>query len=171
MSQTAFNIPEGTSVLIIDDMQANIDVLARRLESRGIKVHESKDGAQALELLTATSVDIVLCDVMMPNLSGLEIVKRIRTRRSPAALPIIMVSARTDQQMIVDCLQAGANDYVTKPVDFQVVCARIQVQLAIRDTYKAALTDRGRQMRRADDAESRLEAVETELKQLRAAQA
>jgi DNA-binding response OmpR family regulator len=77
-----------------------------------------------------------------------------------------MVSARTDQKMIVDCLQAGANDYVTKPIDFQVVCARMQVQLAIRDTYKAALTDRSRQIRKAEDAIARLADAQETIAQL-----
>jgi DNA-binding response OmpR family regulator len=167
MSQ-GIGLNPGTSVMIIDDNQDNIDVLARRLINRDIKVTECLDGMEALEMLVGLPIDIVLCDVMMPGMSGLEVVQRIRSIRSQAALPIIMVSARTDQKMIVDCLQAGANDYVTKPIDFQVVCARIQVQLAIRDTYKAALTDRSRQIRKAEDALARLADAQETIAQLRA---
>jgi DNA-binding response OmpR family regulator len=168
MSQ-GIGLAPGTSVMIIDDNQDNIDVLARRLSNRGVKVTECLDGMEALEMLGVVPVDIVLCDVMMPGISGLEVVQKIRSKRSHAALPILMVSARTDQQMIVECLQAGANDYVTKPIDFQVVCARMQVQLAIRDTYKAALTDRSRQIRKAEDAVARLSDAEATIAQLRAA--
>lgn len=166
-SNSGISLPPGTNILIIDDMQENIALLSRRLTTRGMNVFEANDGIEALELLTTSAIDIVLCDVMMPGMSGLEVVKRIRSKRSQAALPIIMVSARTDQTMIVECLQAGANDYVTKPIDFQVVCARIQVQLTIRETYKAALTDRTRHIRRAEEAVLKLAEAETELEQLK----
>jgi CheY-like chemotaxis protein len=160
-------VPPGTNVLIIDDMQDNIDVLARRFTSRGVNVFEANDGLEALQLLGVTPVDVILCDVMMPVMSGLEVVRKVRSKRSAAALPIIMVSARTDQAMIVDCLQAGANDYVTKPVDFAVVCARIYAQLVIRDTYKAALADRSKQIRSVEEARAELEDMRGEIERLR----
>jgi DNA-binding response OmpR family regulator len=162
-------IPAGTNILIIDDLQDNIDVLSRRFQNRSLNVFEANDGPDALQLLSVTPVDVILCDVMMPGMSGLDVVRKVRSRRSAAALPIIMVSARTDQAMIVDCLQAGANDYVTKPVDFAVVCARIYAQLVIRDTYKAALADRSKQIRNAEDARAELEDMRQEFERLRAA--
>ncbi len=161
-------IPAGTSILIIDDLQDNIDVLSRRFQNRGVNVFEANDGPDALQLLGVTPVDVILCDVMMPGMSGLEVVKKIRSKRSAAALPIIMVSARTDQAMIVDCLQAGANDYVTKPVDFAVVCARVYAQLVIRDTYKAALADRSKQIRNAEEARAELEDMRQEIARMQA---
>lgn len=167
-SNPAAAIPAGTNILIIDDLQDNIDVLARRFQTRGINVFEANDGPDALQLLGVTPVDIILCDVMMPGMSGLDVVRKVRSKRSAAALPIIMVSARTDQAMIVDCLQAGANDYVTKPVDFAVVCARVYAQLVIRDTYKAALADRSRQIRNAEEARAELEDMRQEFEKIRA---
>jgi DNA-binding response OmpR family regulator len=168
---TPFNLPEGTSILIVDDTQDNIDVLARRFRNREVTVHEANDGQEALELLSTTPIDIILLDVMMPGMSGLDVVKKVRAKRSAAALPIIMVSARTDQGMIVDCLAAGANDYVTKPVDFAVVAARINVQLGVRETYRVALRDRSKHITAAEEARAKLhEAEETIAKLSRAAQ-
>jgi CheY-like chemotaxis protein len=161
-------LPEGTNILIVDDLQDNIDVISRRMRNRGINVFEANDGVEALELLGVSPIDIILCDVMMPGMSGLEVVKKIRAKRSAAALPIIMVSARTDQTMIVDCLQAGANDYVTKPIDFNVVSARILTQLTIRETYRAALKDRTKQINKAEEAMAQLEEANEMIAQLRA---
>lgn len=166
---TPFSIGEGTNILIVDDLQDNIDVLSRRFRTRGINVFEANDGPEALELLSSTPIDIVLCDVMMPGMSGLEVVKKVRAKRSAAALPIIMVSARTDQGMMVDCLTAGANDYVTKPVDFAVVSARITAQLTIRETYRMALRDRSKHMNAAEEARARLVEAEVAIRALEGA--
>ena len=140
-----------THLLIVDDMQDNIDVLARRLRNRGATVYEASSANEALELLSVYQIDLILLDVMMPGISGLDVVKKIRLKRSSAALPIIMVSARTDQEIMLECLEAGANDYVTKPVDFQVFCARVIAQLRIRETYREALRDRSRHITLAEE--------------------
>ena len=166
MTNPVIDLPGDANILIVDDLQDNIDVIARRLRNRNVSVFEANDAQEAMEILSVSPIDIVLLDVMMPGISGLDLVRKIRGKRSAAALPIIMVSARTDQNMIVDCLQAGANDYVTKPVDFQIVCARIAAQLAIRETYRAALRDRSRHMQAAEDHRVRLQAAEAQIAQL-----
>jgi DNA-binding response OmpR family regulator len=140
-----------THLLIVDDVQDNIDVLARQLRNRGATVYEASSANEALELLSVYQIDLILLDVMMPGMSGLDVVKRIRPKRSSAALPIIMVSARIDQEIMLECLEAGANDYVTKPVDFQLFCARIIAQLRIRETYREALRDRSRHITLAEE--------------------
>jgi DNA-binding response OmpR family regulator len=162
------SIPKETKILIIDDLQDNIDVIARRLRNRDIEVFEANDGQEGLDILGVSPIDIILLDVMMPGMSGLEVVKKVRTKRSAAALPIIMVSARTDQSIMVECLQAGANDYVTKPVDFNVVCARIMTHLMVRETYRGALRDRSKQMHNAEDSRMRLQEAEETIARLKA---
>ncbi len=156
----------NTNILIVDDMQDNIDVLARRLRNRQATVYEASDATEALDILSVSPIDILLLDVMMPGLSGLDVIKKIRSKRSAAALPIIMVSARTDQAMMVECLQAGANDYVTKPVDFQIVSARIATQLGIRNTYRAALRDRSKHIGIAEESRMRLAEAEAKIANL-----
>ena len=141
---------EKRTLLIVDDVQDNVTVLARRFINRGATVLEANDGPEALELLSVSPVDLILLDVMMPGMSGLEVVKKVRSKRTAAALPIIMVSARTDHHIMVECLEAGANDYVPKPVDFAVVAARVKAQLAIRETYRAALASRAKAIRETE---------------------
>jgi DNA-binding response OmpR family regulator len=168
MSSPAIEIPKGTNILIVDDLQDNIDVIARRLRNRDLNVFEANDGAEALDILGVSPIDIILLDVMMPGMSGLDVVKKIRTKRSAAALPILMVSARTDQAIMVECLQAGANDYVTKPVDFNVVSARILTHLMVRETYRGALRDRSKQMNNAEESRVKLADAEATIARLKA---
>lgn len=168
MSSLAIETPKGSNILIVDDLQDNIDVIARRLRNREVNVFEANDGAEAIEILGVSPIDIILLDVMMPGMSGLEVVKKIRTKRSAAALPILMVSARTDQAIMVECLQAGANDYVTKPVDFNVVCARIMTHLMVRETYRGALRDRSKQMNNAEESRVKLADAEATIARLKA---
>ena len=102
----------------------------------------------------------------MPGLSRLDVVKQIRTKRSAAALPIIIVSACTDQTIIVECLQAGANDYETKAVDFQIISAHLASKLGILDTYRAALGDRSKHIGLAEESRVRLAEAEAKIASL-----
>ena len=117
-------------LLIVDDNEANRDVLARRLRHRGYVVETAADGHEALAWIVTTRFDLVLLDVEMPGISGLEVLTRIRIERSHTELPVIMVTARSEGADIVEAFQLGANDYVTKPVDFPVALARIGTHLA-----------------------------------------
>jgi len=117
------------TLLVVDDNEMNRDMLSRRLRRQGYSVAVAVDGAEALACLAAREYALVLLDIEMPGLSGIEVLKAVRERHSPAALPIIMVSARQEGQSAVEALNLGANDYVTKPIDFAVVLARIEAQL------------------------------------------
>ncbi len=125
------------TVLVVDDYPANRDLLARRLERAGYGVELAASGREALELLGRVSVDLVLLDIMMPGMSGLEVLGKIRETRSPSELPVIMVTARTESADVVQALGLGANDYVTKPVDFPVAMARIEAHLRVRTAAAA----------------------------------
>jgi diguanylate cyclase (GGDEF)-like protein len=117
------------SLLIVDDIAANRAILARRFERRGFRVTEADCALQALELIQQQSFDLVLLDVMMPDLNGIEVLKRVRQQHSPMSLPVIMVTAKAEGSDIAEALAAGANDYVTKPVDFVAALARVNAQL------------------------------------------
>ncbi|HET8648102.1 MAG TPA: response regulator, partial [Vicinamibacteria bacterium] len=125
------------TLLVVDDDEMNRDHLSRRLERRGFRVLQAADGRAALEALGRVRVDLVLLDVMMPGLSGLDVLRQLRGRRSPLELPVIMTTARTGSEDVVEALEAGANDYVTKPIDFNVALARIQAQLRLREAAGA----------------------------------
>jgi diguanylate cyclase (GGDEF)-like protein/PAS domain S-box-containing protein len=113
------------SLLVVDDNEANRDALSRRLRHRGYVVSVAADGSQALALIETLTFDLILLDVEMPGMSGLEVLSRIRAHHSDTELPVIMVTARTEGVDIVEAFRLGANDYVTKPVDFPVALARI----------------------------------------------
>lgn len=128
--------PSGR-ILIVDDVPDNRDILTRRLRRRAFETMEASDGLEALRLLETETFDVVLLDVMMPNISGIEVLQRIRTRFSPSVLPVIMVTAKGETSDIVDALDLGANDYVTKPINFAVVLARVTSQIERRRTASA----------------------------------
>src|SRR2546426_2517779 len=120
------------SLLVVDDNEMNRDMLARRLARLGYALAVAADGYQALAMIEAQPFDLVLLDIMMPGLSGLDVLKTLRQRYSVADLPIIMATAKDQNEDIVAALQLGANDYITKPLDFPVVLARTQTQLSLK---------------------------------------
>ncbi len=125
------------ALLVVDDSEFNRDALSRRLLQRGFLVDTAADGPEALEHATSGRYDLVLLDVELPGLSGLDVLQRLRESRSRTDLPIIMVTGRTESADIVRALDLGANDYVTKPVDFAVAMARIETHLS----HKWAVAD------------------------------
>ncbi len=119
----------------MDDDENNRDMISRRLARRGVTVEVAVDGRGALaavERSTAAGApfDLVLLDVEMPGLSGFDVLARLREAHTAERLPVIIATARTDREDVVQALSLGANDYVTKPLDFPVVFARVQTQLA-----------------------------------------
>jgi diguanylate cyclase (GGDEF)-like protein len=116
-------------LLIVDDIADNRAILARRFERRGFEITEADGGGRALELIAQQAFDLVLLDVMMPDIDGMEVLRRLREQHSPVALPIIMVTAKSQSDDVVKALELGANDYVTKPVDFAVALARANTQI------------------------------------------
>ena len=125
--------PENTGVvLVVDDNENNRDMLSRRLERSGFTVHMAEDGFQALAWLEANACELVLLDIMMPGMTGVEVLKKVRETRDASELPIIMCTANDTRDDIVGSLRAGANDYVTKPIDYPVVLARVLTQLGLK---------------------------------------
>jgi class 3 adenylate cyclase len=124
--------PGSTRLFVVDDNELNRDMLSRRLGSRGYAVELAEDGERALARLEEQTFDLMLLDVMMPGLSGIDVLKRVRERWPESDLPVIMVTARDTTEDVVEALQLGANDYVTKPLDFPVVLARVETQLTLK---------------------------------------
>jgi diguanylate cyclase (GGDEF)-like protein/PAS domain S-box-containing protein len=118
------------ALLIVDDKESNRDMLSRRLQRQGFEVLLAEDGPQALASIRAQAPDMVLLDIRMPGMSGIEVLQAIRERHSPTQLPVIMVTAEGHSASIVEALQMGANDYITKPVDMPVALARIRTLLS-----------------------------------------
>jgi len=144
-------------LLIVDDISDNRTILTRRFQRRGFEVVEADSGYVAIELISRELFDLVLLDVMMPGIDGIETLKRIRSQKSASALPVIMVTAKAESDNIVDALELGANDYVTKPVDFAVALARVNTQISRkRAEQQVALANE--ELRKAnEDLERRVE--------------
>src|SRR5436305_6250267 len=157
-SRFAMNTESG-ALLIVDDEELNREGLARRLQREGYAVTAAKNGREALELLGERRFDLVLLDIMMPGMNGLDVLKFLRRIDSLIDLPIIMVTAKGESEDIVEALELGANDYVTKPLDFSVVLARIRSQL----TLKRAVSQVTELERKLDARNKELEAASAEL--------
>ena len=123
-------------ILIVDDVADNRTVLARQFGRRGYETIEAENGRQALLLIEEQPFDAVLLDIVMPDMDGLEVLSQIRSRWRRAALPVIAVSALTETSDVVRALALGANDYVTKPVDFEMAHARIRGQIERKRDYE-----------------------------------
>jgi diguanylate cyclase (GGDEF)-like protein len=144
-------------ILIVDDISDNRAVLTRRFQRRGFDVVEAESGFAAIELIASEPFDLVLLDVMMPGIDGIETLKRIRSERSASALPVIMVTAKSESENIVDALELGANDYVTKPVDFAVALARVNAQIGRKRAEQQVIVANEELHRANEDLERRVE--------------
>ncbi len=118
------------TILAVDDSRTNLNVLAHRLGQLGYLVVLSDRGSEALDLIAGRGFDLVLLDMMMPELSGMHVLQEIRGSRDTADLPVIMVTARGDSDAVVQALSAGADDHVARPYTFEVLAARIERTLA-----------------------------------------
>jgi len=125
---------QACSILVVDDMEANRAVMCRRLEGFGYILNSVDSGMAALASIAENAPDIVLLDYMMPQMSGIEVLHALRQNAATRDLPVIMVTARAESEATVEALDAGADDYVTKPIDFDVLRARIESQLYRRSS-------------------------------------
>jgi two-component system sensor histidine kinase ChiS len=129
------NLPEGTTakILIADDEPVNLQVLVNQLSLRNYGLLVASGGVEALEIVEreGASLDLAILDVMMPRISGYEVCRKIRERYSPDRLPVIFLTARNQWEHLVEGFEAGANDYLAKPVSWQELAARVEAQLRL----------------------------------------
>ncbi len=120
---------EQPAVLVVEDEPAQREVLAYNLEAEGFRVLRAADGEEALLLVEEETPDIIVLDWMMPALSGIEVCRRLKTRPETRPIPIIMLSARSEEVDKVRGLETGADDYVVKPYSVIELMARVRSQL------------------------------------------
>lgn len=116
-------------VMVVEDEPAQRTVLVYNLEAEGYQVVQAEDGEEALLLLEEERPDVVILDWMLPSVSGIEICRQIKTRKDTKSLPVIMLSARSDETDRIRGLETGADDYVSKPYSVREMMARVKVQL------------------------------------------
>jgi DNA-binding response OmpR family regulator len=136
-------------ILVVDDNQLNREVLQRQLEREGYQVVTAAEGLGALALIDSQSFDLLLLDIMMPGLTGIELLKIVRAAHPAHELPVIMATARDTSEDRVEALSLGANDYFTKPIDFPELLARVRVHLeakgALQNERRGAAVPRSRE--------------------------
>ena len=143
------------TILAVDDSRTNLNVLAHRLGHLGHLVVLSDRGAEALDLISARGFDLVLLDMMMPEISGMHVLTEIRGSLDTCDLPVIMITGRSDPGAAVEALTAGADDYIAKPFAFEVLAARIE-----RTLERAARLDALKRSNLALDARIAARAME-----------
>ncbi len=142
--------PESAScVLVVDDHEDNIEVLKVRLESWGYRTASAYNGVDALAYVEATPPDLILLDVMMPEMDGNEVARRIKGNKALPFIPIIMQTALDSTDSKVEGLEAGADDYITKPIDFAELKARLRSMLRIK-RLQEALEEREKELLEAN---------------------
>jgi PAS domain S-box-containing protein len=131
---TAHDTGSPNRILVVDDVDFNTEIVQVSLEAQGFVVETADNGSEALSMIRETDFDLVLLDIMMPGMDGYSVLREIRKTRSMADLPVIMLTAKNEADDIVRALKLGANDYVTKPIKFDVVSARMRTHLALKET-------------------------------------
>jgi diguanylate cyclase (GGDEF)-like protein len=132
-------------ILVVDDHEDNIEVLRARLEARGYEVEGANNGQAALDMAGQWHPDLILLDVMMPDMDGLEVARRLKADRELPFIPVIMQTALDSTERMVAGMEAGADDYVTKPINFAELEARVRSLLRIKKLQQE-LADREKQL-------------------------
>lgn len=137
-------------ILVVDDHEDNVELLRVRLEAWGYNVETARDGKQALEAIAATPPDLILLDVMMPSVDGNEVARRVKNDPRLPFIPIIMQTALDSTEDKVEGLEAGADDYITKPIEFAELKARLRSMLRIK-RLQEELEERERELLEANE--------------------
>lgn len=120
---------EGGELLVVDDDPANLDLLSRRLVKQGYTVTTASGGQEALDLLDEHKFDLLILDMMMPVINGLQVLRRLKADPERKSMPVIMISALDDTERVVECISVGAEDYVFKPFNPVLLKARVGAAL------------------------------------------
>jgi class 3 adenylate cyclase len=141
-------------VLVVDDVEANRDLLSRRLQRQGHSVAVAENGQRALEMLRAQPFDLVLLDIMMPVMNGFQVLEQLKADEQLRHLPVIVISALDDLDSVVKCIEMGAEDYLSKPFNPVLLKARVGACLEkkrLHDQEKLHLCQLQEEKKRADD--------------------
>ncbi len=133
----AQNTAASKRILVVDDCETDLAIAHIMLTAEGYSVETLSDASRCCDVINTWLPNLVLLDVMMPGMCGNDLLKEIRTKFSPIQLPVIMVTSKDDPADVVSALKNGANDYVTKPVQFDIALRRVQTQITLSEESNA----------------------------------
>src|SRR5207244_2838829 len=122
-------------ILVVDDNETNRDILAARLTPHGYDILQAADGEAALDAARRHLPDLILLDVMMPKINGVEVCRQLKQDATLPFMPIILVTAKSDSNDVVIGLEAGADEYLTKPIDQMALVARVKSVLRLKELH------------------------------------
>ncbi|MGB0371714.1 MAG: response regulator [Opitutales bacterium] len=126
----------GAKILVVDDQPINIRLLQRKLERHDLEVLIAKNGKECLEVVKETIPDLILLDVMMPEMDGIETCQHLKSDPDTESIPVIFVTAKSSKEGKIEGLGVGAIDYITKPIDLDETLARVHTQLRFQQIYR-----------------------------------
>src|SRR5262249_4427180 len=150
-------VRQPARILVVDDVADNVEILRMRLGRLGYEVEVATDGEQALAKVRETLPDLILLDIMMPKIDGLEVVRRLKADATLPFIPVVLVTAKANPKDVVAGLDAGGDDYLTKPIDHGALVARVRAMLRIK-----ALHDEGQTLNAGLEAKVQAQVEELE---------
>lgn len=128
--------PKKQLILVVDDQPINIKLLQRKLEREGYDVLTAYNGQECLNIVAETPPDLILLDVMMPEMDGIETCEKLKEKEETETIPVIFITAKSSKEGKLEGLGVGAVDYITKPIDLEETLARVKTQLRIQEIYR-----------------------------------
>ncbi len=126
-------------ILVVDDHILNVKLLERKLGREGMEILQAFSGQECLDIVAKTPPDLILLDVMMPGMSGIEVCERLKASEDTRTIPILFITAKSSKEGKLEGLNAGAVDYITKPIDLDETLARVNTQLRFQEIYRENL--------------------------------
>ena len=163
LHETSVN-EKGQSILIVDDNEINRMLLSKMLEKKGFRLFEAANGKEALKIALGKLPDLILLDIMMPEIDGYEVCQYLRERKETTDIPIIFLSAKSETDDKIKGLESGAVDYITKPFSLGEVLARVKAQLKIRSLTKSLKRSNNSLRKALSELEKRQERIEDDLR-------
>ncbi len=131
--------PAQPAVLVVDDQPINVKLLKRKLERENINVQAAYSGQECLDAVAGQKPNLILLDIMMPGMDGIEVCRRLKENEETRMIPILFITAKSSKEGKLAGLGVGAADYITKPIDLDETLARVNTQLRIQEMYRQTL--------------------------------